>query len=109
MRPRGESISVPSARYVGHWSRHSPQCTQREYNSHVGFSCAEKFEWGISVVVGAVLKRYPSHATRCSDRAPASLPAYLLGTKEQWATGCWRPRPSRQLCLPTWCVAPKSL
>ena len=85
MRPRGESISVPSTRYVGHWSRHSPQCTHREYRSHVGFSCGEKFEWCVSVAVGAVLRRFPSRARRCSDRAPASPRACWRG---------WRVRPA---------------
>src|SRR5215831_10249102 len=28
MRPRGESFSLPSWRYVGHAGRHKPQCTQ---------------------------------------------------------------------------------
>ena len=96
MRPRGESISVPSARYVGHWSRHSPQCTHREYNSHVGFSCAEKFEWGVSMVVGAVLKRSPSRARRCSDRAPASPRACSRNSQELSA----RDSPPRLILMP---------
>src|SRR5512134_2541614 len=29
MRPRGESISVPSSEKVGQYGRQSPQCTQR--------------------------------------------------------------------------------
>src|SRR4051812_11036821 len=38
MRPRGESISVPSTRYIGHEFRHSPQWMQVEYSSHPGRS-----------------------------------------------------------------------
>src|SRR5258708_15315234 len=38
MRPRGESISRPSVLYVGQWFRHSPQCTQVESSSQVGWS-----------------------------------------------------------------------
>src|SRR5271166_5607479 len=98
MRPRGESISVPSARYVGHWSRHSPQCTHREYNSHVGFSCGEKFEWRGSIPTGAVLKPGTSLSGRYSDRAPALPRACWQG----WAvrrTTDWRDwKPSGRRC-----------
>src|SRR3954447_12548313 len=38
MRPRGESISVPSTLYVGQWFRQSPQCTQVESSSQLGWS-----------------------------------------------------------------------
>src|SRR5437588_3635747 len=38
MRPRGESISMPSTLYVGQWFKHSPQCTQVESNSQLGWS-----------------------------------------------------------------------
>src|SRR6478752_8958814 len=38
MRPRGESISMPSTLYVGQWFRHSPQCTHVESSSQLGWS-----------------------------------------------------------------------
>src|SRR5437899_1172924 len=38
MRPRGESISTPSSRYVGHAFRHKPQCTQRSRSTCCGLS-----------------------------------------------------------------------
>src|SRR5450759_1257170 len=36
MRPRGESISRPSSRYVGQAFRHRPQCTQRSRSNCLG-------------------------------------------------------------------------
>src|ERR1039457_7186236 len=36
MRPRGESISNPSSRYVGQAFRHSPQWTQRSRSNCLG-------------------------------------------------------------------------
>src|ERR1035437_8547735 len=36
MRPRGESISSPSSRYVGQAFRQSPQCTQRSRSNCLG-------------------------------------------------------------------------
>src|ERR1019366_8974567 len=36
MRPRGESISRPSSRYVGQAFRHRPQCTQRSRSNCMG-------------------------------------------------------------------------
>src|SRR5260221_13525404 len=38
MRPRGESISMPGTLYVGQWFRQSPQCTQVESSSQLGWS-----------------------------------------------------------------------
>src|ERR1700722_2056875 len=40
MRPRGESISTWSSRYVGHAFRHSPQCTHRSRSDCCGLSKA---------------------------------------------------------------------
>src|SRR5690242_17212243 len=58
MRPRGESISMPSTLYVGQWFRHSPQWTQVESSSQLGwsfpaatgFSCGS-WTWGSNAVV----------------------------------------------------------
>src|ERR1035441_7657890 len=78
MRPRGESISVPSARYVGHWSRHKPQWTHFEYRSHVGFSPAEKFETGFSATGAVTVRRGTSRDSECLwHRAPSSPLAYF--------------------------------
>src|SRR6185503_14978566 len=38
MRPRGESISTPSSRYVGQAFKHKPQCTQRSRSTCCGRS-----------------------------------------------------------------------
>src|SRR5712692_5214410 len=40
MRPRGESISTPSSRYVGQAFRQRPQWTQRARSDCAGRSCA---------------------------------------------------------------------
>ena len=39
MRPRGESISSPHSRYVGHVGRQKPQCTQVSISAVGGASC----------------------------------------------------------------------
>src|SRR5271166_3691046 len=38
MRPRGESISSRSSRYVGQAFKHNPQCTQRSRSACCGLS-----------------------------------------------------------------------
>ena len=45
-RPRGESISWPSTRYVGHWGRQMPQCTQSRMPSQSGGSLPSKAPTG---------------------------------------------------------------
>ncbi len=42
MRPRGESVSCPHRRYVGHVGRQKPQCTQSSSRSRVDeMGCVE--------------------------------------------------------------------
>ena|SRR5689334_21626167 len=68
MRPRGESISIPSVLYVGQWFRDSPQWTQVRSSSHVGWSCPP-----VDAICGSCTCAEVAVAVLCSDNESAPV------------------------------------
>src|SRR5688500_16917448 len=76
MRPRGESASTPSTRYVGHAGRQSPQCTQSSVRVYASTaSCADTPVGTTAVAVVAPPPRPAAARTPCPAEGPAPRPA----------------------------------